>query len=1296
MVFFVRQIRTSSTIQVAFVLLASILAGSFTMAGVGAHYPDCELRVVSDNHVILKYNPEISEDLLTVGRTGPYPVGDREVIARVILLAIPPGGNFSFTANFSRAGWASPPSEEKYITEDMPLVQRSSIIDARGHRLARLAVFPQRMENGRLAVYKDFVIDINLTPSSNEVEPLPQLTRLDTVLAGSVINSDQFYRFGVAARRQAFQKPASGIFDQSTEWVRIAVTENGVTRITGAELAAAGVDMTDLYSDSLRLFYSGGESPPESLSLPEPELSQISIMVEDGDDGLFGTGDRILFYAQGPDRYEFRSGVEVYVKNIYDSRNYYWLAVGGFEGEPLLRWSSKSGLLDGTPDVTTSSTRKSVRFEQENLIKIDGDGRIRNYYDWFWSDNQEQTISINLPDLVLGDSVDIGLGAITSYNSTYLWLNGTPLNKMKITNDYIRFWDNVGAAVSGLNSVLVKIYHVSGYYVDFLDVNYSKQLSLTGSQMTFSSQGLAGIVRYRLTGYTPSSYVLNITDPDSSFLITGVQIMGDTGLFQRPETINQISEYTVYSPTSLLAPDQVEAVDPGDLRRDLTQYDCIAIAPRQFLDALGDYVTYRYETGGNRVKLVAVEDIYNNFGFGLLSPMAIRNYLKFAFENYDPPAPFAALLIGDGNYDFLDNLGRHASSYIPPFIWSQEYSVGDDNYVYFGRFDWLDSDSSLFYQADRGWDMMIARWPVRTPDEIASHIAAIKTYEAPEDEGNWKTRITYVADDEFKGGSASEIIHTAMAESLAVYHTPPEYVKQKIYATDYPFASNGEKPSVNDAIIRAINEGTLITDYIGHGSPDVWADEHILKKSVDLGRMQNTDKLTVIVAGSCSIGFFDDPGQEGMAEIMFRQDGAAIETVSATRLVYATDNAVFNYDLFDALFGNRCNVSEAVYSAKVMHQYTNDISLVRNDRAYVVFGDPLSLVGLPEYQILFDVDSDSLLTPLQYFGFSGSIADDAGNMQAVDGIIELTAYDSRVVRHHPLGLDYTLGGPVIFRGSFPVEDGLFEGGFIVPLDIDYGGDAAQLAGYGNFGSVSGIGGRDSLSIASSAASTTDNSGPVISYQFEEVPDFVSGGRIPANATVIISLSDPSGINLTGGLGHRIESVIDNDNNTTVNLTDLFTYTPGSYQSGELRFTVPDLTPERHLFKIRAWDNANNPAQIEFEATPSQEGRMVLTDVMNYPNPMEESTEFFFNLSESAAWVELKIFTLSGRMIKSFRRDNLPLGKNRQFFWNGRDLDGDRVAEGVYIYKISARGNLAASDGSADNMAEAFGKLVLLN
>jgi len=1297
MVFFVRKYFPVQTdLFTTFIALLAVVVTATAAGASTSHYPDVVAQEVSDNHLILTYVPLLSDDLSTVGETALYPYASREVTGRVILVAVPPGGDISFSSTFRKAGSITPPADGKYITAETPLVVREGMFSSRGHRFVRLLVFPQRLEDGRLAVYSNFVIDVTFTGTKTSTTTPARISRMDSVMAGAVINPRQFYSFGAAETSQAMKRQVVNPFAGSQSWARIAVTESGVTRLTGAQLAQAGFNVADLKSDSLRIFYTGGVNPDNSPAAPDLELYQIAISIVDGGDGNFGTGDYLLFYAEAPSRFEFVDGHPNYLKNSYSDRNYYWLAIGGQANQPALRWATVPGAPSGSADAVVTKTRQSVRVEQDKLIKVDTDGRIRDYFDWYWSNRSDQVVAANLPDCVPGDSISVMLSAVSTFSGTTLTLNGVSMLAAYVSNNNYHFWNTSGAAVSGLNSFDVHISSgVGDPYLDYLNIDYSKYLRYAGHQMELNSTGHAGYIEYVVSGYSTSHQVLDITDSDAPKVVSGVKIVADTAYFERPELAQSVSRYFVYASGDVNSPTAVDKITVGALRNDVSQYDCVAIAPRRFLSALDDYVQYRLVQNGYRIKLAAVEDIYDEFGFGLESPMAIRSYLRYAYEHFEAPAPFAALLVGDGHYDYLDNLGLHTPSYIPPFLWDRDYSAGDDNYVYFGQYDWLDSDSSYVYQSDRGWDMMIARWPVRSTSEIADHIAAIKQYESPEGKGSWRSRITYVADDEFKHNYSGEIIHTAQAETLAVYHTPAEFVKQKIYLTDYPFASNGEKPAATDDIIKAVNDGTLMLNYIGHGSPDVWADEHVLRKSRDLGRMTNVDKPTVIIAGSCSIGFFDDPGQEGMAEVLFRQPGGAIETVSATRLVYATDNAIFNYDLYDGIFGQRLNISEATYAAKMMHQYGFNHSLVLNDRTYVVFGDPLGKFGIPEYHLMFSAD-DSVLTPLQQFAFTGTVTDDENNPAMADGMADITVFDSKIVKHHPLGIDYSLGGPVIFRGSVEVHGGQFSGAFMVPLDVDYGGLSAKINGYADFGTISAIGGLDSLAVALTAATTTDDTGPEIGYRFDDVPDFVSGDRVPTNATVSVTLDDESGINLTGGLGHRIELVVDNDNSATVNLTDRFTYTAGSYKLGNLEFALPDLTPEKHLFRITAWDNANNPSSVEFEAVPSQESRIAINEVLNWPNPMEERTEFFFDLSESAESVELQIFTLAGRLIKSFRAEDVTIGRNRRFVWDGRDMDGDRVAQGVYIYKITARGRSGNWAKSSDTMAEAFGKVVVLN
>ncbi len=1296
MVFLFRQFcRVNSPLIISMTVVLIVMSFGLCFAGSGPIYPDIDCRIVSDNHIILNYMPRLSDDFSNLTGAMLYPVGGKDVWGRTFLVAVPDNGDLTYTLNFRKLGSTSAPMIDNFIGPNQPLIVVEDPITIRNHRFVRVVLFPQRIENGRLVAYTEFSIDINLTGGNPSASSSIATSRIDSVLAGLAINPEQFFAFASSSTPDRFTKAMTDNFDLGDVWGKISIETSGVHRISGSDLSAAGLDLIGVSSDSIMLFYAGGVDPAYNPLDQALALFQIPIMVADGGDGIFDLADYLLFYGEAASRFEFDFGQPIYLKNSYNDLNYYWLTTSGLNSSPL-RWLNTDGNPGPIDPSAVQDYRNSVRLEQDNIIKIDGDGRIRNYFRWYWSLQSNVTAAVNLDHPIAGDSLDLVLDAIINFSQTKVSINGTQLSQYFLNGDY-HYYGPSDILVDGINSILVEMVRgTSDHYLDLIDLNYPAQIRSDGVQREFNSQGQLGSVQYKINGFGPSNLILNITNPDSPTMVVNNSISGGSSYFRQSALAQPLSRYVVFDNSNAYAPVSIEKVEHGTLRSDLSQTDCIVISPRRWHNALSSYVDYRLSQNGRKVKLVAVEDIYDRFGFGLESPLAIRSYLQFAYQNYASPSPYSVILAGDGHYDFMNNLGLSTSSYIPPFLWAREHSAGDDNFVYFGKLDSLDSDGSYLGQSDRGWDMMVARWPVRSASEVLAYVDKLKNYESAETQGAWRSRITFVADDEHKNSSAGEIIHTAQTETLSVFHTPRSFVQEKIYATDYPFASSGEKPSANDAIVRAINDGTLMINYIGHGSPDVWADEHIFKKSSDLGRLKNNDKLATVIAGSCSIGKFDDVGREGMAELLFRQSGGAITTVSATRLVYASSNAIFGYDLYDAIFAGYYNIPEATYVVKLLHQMQYVVSVIRNDRSYVVFGDPLGRLGLPQYKVQFLNTGSSLLTPLEDFEFSGAILDMNGDSLDVDGSIEITVYDSRFMRHHDLGIDYSLGGPPIFRGPVTVSGGLFSGRFVVPLDIDYGGDDARISGFGVFGSVSGLGGLDSLAISTAAGVSTDNSGPEIEVSFEENPEFRSGDRIPPNATMVLTLSDSSGINLTGGVGHRIDLIFDNDNNSTINITDLFAYDQGSYQTGEVRFTLPDLTPGIHSYKIKAWDNANNPSIVEFEATASQSGRITIANMMNYPNPMEEQTEFFFDLSESAELAELQVFTLAGRLIKRLHSGRLSAGPNRLFTWDGRDLDGDRVAEGVYIFKIIVHGGLGSTGSTADNMAEAFGKLILLN
>jgi hypothetical protein len=84
--------------------------------------------------------------------------------------------------------------------------------------------------------------------------------------------------------------------------------------------------------------------------------------------------------------------------------------------------------------------------------------------------------------------------------------------------------------------------------------------------------------------------------------------------------------------------------------------------------------------------------------------------------------------------------------------------------------------------------------------------------------------------------------------------------------------------------------------------------------------------------------------------------------------------------------------------------------------------------------------------------------------------------------------------------------------------------------------------------------------------------------------------------------------------------------------------------------------------------------LLIKDLFNYPNPMKNQTEFMFSLggADVSNQCKIKIYTVAGRLIKEI---NTPanIGYN-QIFWDGRDSDGDYMANGVYLYKLIVEGD----------------------
>ena len=1228
-------------------------------------------------------------------------------LSRAIQIGIPNGAKPRLV---SAQGVTSAPFDSKLINGNnpnhrlasVPLAKLSDVWTMRGRQFVTVLISPVTGDN----IYRQVEINVAFdgTPlSSGSAANDPGFNK---IFSSSIANWAECREWVVAPRASTKSVAQPGPFAVIADWYKVSVNQNGIHAVTFSQLQSAGLIGSSVPSSTIFVYNGGGMQINPRLTDPRPIFQQSAISIEDGGDGNFQAGDRILFYGEALNRWRYDSTGANYVKNVYTTENIYWLAISSGISEAPLRMSSINAAPTGSAIDTFNTYTHYVQLEQDNSLRV-FDGSVDDYYTWYWSFEDSLDVFVPAANVVPGQTSNIFIAAKTydqtggsdAIGNVDLSINNQPGFSKVCNFDSCTYQTN--SLISGLNRFSMRLHGFvsSGFntdpYLDRLELSYRRFTVPIGSSIDASFGPYSGLNRVDITdNFTAAPLIFNVSNPTRPVRLNGFVRSSGQVSFEDSFNLDSPNRFYAVSSNGLANPISITKVTPVDLHSSSAPADLIIVTAASLAPAMTEYVNYR-SAQGIAINLVTIKDIMDNFGFGLYDPSAIRDFLKHSYENYPSPAPSAVLFVGDANYDFLDHLGTGVPNVVPAYVFEFDRTLSDDNYVYFGQYGLIDSDSS-YITGDRGFDMISARWPVNSNGEINSIVSKIKSYESPSNFDSWRTNIGLVADDEYGANTPTiEAIHTAQTEVISENHIPGLLNKHKIYSWEHPFV-NRDKPSVNNAIVNDINDGVLILNYVGHGSPDLWAHEHIFSRTADLPRLTNSNKLPLVYAASCAISLFDDPKREGMGEDLLSMSGGAAGVIAATRLVYSTENADFNRVVFDVLFYNdSLAICEALFAAKLLRQYVSPTTPVpnTNDRNYVFFGDPYLRLGLPRLNALADSTLDSLqaLKPIR---ITGRITDDLGALYNSDGRLIVNVFDSERRKFHTIGSttivrQYSVTGPAMFRGSSTITNGTFDFTFIPPLDIGYGGSGARISLYAILDTIDAAGVIDSIDVGTTVAATTDSAGPVFGVTFSGKPLEPGGNVIQIGDQLEIALSDSSGINIAEGIGHGITLETDNDAGSLRNLTALFQYNQDDYTNGALNYNLDSLETGLHNFKIKAWDNANNSSTFEFTAEIISGSALAIRDLLNYPNPMSEETSFSFSLTQPVDNFSLEIFTLSGKKINTFNRYTLAAAYYDDIVWDGRDAIGDRVATGVYLYKATAV-------PVAGDKVEEFGKVILIN
>ena len=573
------------------------------------------------------------------------------------------------------------------------------------------------------------------------------------------------------------------------------------------------------------------------------------------------------------------------------------------------------------------------------------------------------------------------------------------------------------------------------------------------------------------------------------------------------------------------------------------------------------------------------------------------------------------LLLGDGSFDNR-NIRSGNKNFIPTFQSDNSLNptssfVTDDYFVI------LDADESVYNGAV---DLGIGRIPASTVFEAELVVEKILNYYSPEALGDWKNVVCFIGDDE--DGN----LHMKDSERLAslVNANHKEFITDKIYLDSYKeeVTPAGESyPDVTEAINNRVKDGVLVLNYVGHANNRFMADERVLDIS-DVNTWSNADNLPIFVTATCEFSRFDADETSIGEYILFNPNGGGIGLFSTTRVVFAYSNYLLSRSFYEFIFekdenGKRYRMGDVIRLAKI-----NTINTT-NKRNFSLLGDPALKLSYPTGKVVTtaingqDAGSDpDTIGALQNINVEGYIADFSDNkLNDFTGEITLTIYDKEIVMK-TLGnggetpMNFNVQENIIYKGLASVNNGDFSFSFVVPKDIAYNLGKGKIIYYATDNTNDAGGAFDNFVIGgSSEAQVPDNSGPEIQLYMDS-PAFTNGGETSKSPTLLAYLSDENGINTVGsGIGHDITAVLDNDFSNVLVLNDYYQAIIDDYTSGTVSFPMKDLAVGKHSLILKAWDVANNSSEVEIEFEVS--GEFKISQVNNYPNPMNDYTFFIF-------------------------------------------------------------------------------------
>lgn len=1089
-------------------------------------------------------------------------------------------------------------------------------------------------------------------------------------------------------------------------WYRIEVSNTGLYRITKKQLHEMGFDNPM----EVAVVGRGGELMSEYIDPQDSSFYSVrpTFVDEQGDLFFFSTGLTNWYYDQNSKMYR-------HITNHYTNKAFVVLT-NFFTPKHL---SSQS--IPTVENISVTDKFVDVYTHEKDDISLSESGR--KLFGEALSDNVP--VRVNIPNPYRADhlkgfvawsilnsvsdvtlSVDLGTKTILNSTSTLSqYRSKATLNTYKLFGIYNTNYNNQYEEINGKEefSLSLKISRndQSSSFIDYIDCNLlAKAQLLPDRQQIFRA---------------PSNY-------------NGIRVVGlkDNIILRLDQQQNDVVMYHTQKNTAVLPfidNNQYYIITSKAQAYPIVSYnriqnfpdisnklspDLIIITTESLRAQAERLASFRRLNDGLNVLVISQQEIFDRFNGGTADATAYRllvNYLQY-YTGSNNTTNLSVLLFGDALYD-----NRKISSALSPNSANIEYllsyqsdnSLDIDSYTSDDYFVVTDSHSSNERSFNYRMPINLERYPLtfsvgRIPAQTVAEASAVvdKIISYSHMAGEWQMKTVFVADN----GDGNSHIKQSSEVSDIIESLQPALECNKIYMAQYPRVSTGGKISVPEAkqkLMDAINTGTLLVNYNGHGSPVSWADEQILTIS-DIKKFTHT-KLPLWITATCDFTNFDSSNRSAGEEILLQPRTGGIALLTTSRVVWDIPNIQLNKAVIRALFDNG-NHNEVKTLGMVIRDAKNSLINSQypiNRLNFTLLGDPSISVGLPKNKIKIrsingQSESPIIVGALQRVSVDADVIEKKSDQidESFTGEAFVSVFDSKkdiaTIDNFDRGSNsvppfkYKEYSNRLFTSKVNVTNGRLHFDFVIPRDVSYTGNSCRINIYAydknKKNAVIGVDYSLLVTGKTSQNQTNDTIPPVIKSLKLSGKPFVDGIIVSDNPVFYAELWDDTSINISeAGLGHSITLSIDGSSEFTYVLSPAYESSDNDLRSGSLTFSLPSLSEGDHTARFVVWDVVGNVTIRTIKFRVAYNIKPSITKALIYPNPLNLSLNKSLNINLSYNGIgnirdaELTLFDLSSREITRLPIniiDTLKNGEERQMNVNFSNID---ILPGIYLVQI---------------------------